>query len=50
MYEFIEWLLTVKSDGSIAIDDLRLCDAKIRLYLIGFVFLLSNIVIFCNIR
>ena len=28
--------MTVKSDGSSDIDDLRLCDAKIRLYLIGF--------------
>jgi hypothetical protein len=30
--------VTVKSDGSSTIDDLRLCDTKIRLYLIGFLF------------
>jgi len=30
--------VTVKSDGSSAIDDLRLFDTKISLYLIGFLF------------
>jgi hypothetical protein len=30
--------VTLKSDGCSTIDDLRLYDAKIRLYLIGFLF------------
>jgi hypothetical protein len=38
-YECIEWLQTVKWEGSIAADNLPLCDAKIRLYLIRFLFL-----------